>query len=117
MIKKTFLIFLALSVFGMASAQEQSYVHKSSDGYEWPTDPAVLEKLDQWQDLKFGVLMHWGLYSVPGIVESWNLCNEDWVHRPEGTTYEGYKQWYWGLAKEFNPVDFDPAQWAQVFRM
>lgn len=46
MIKKTFLIFLALSVFGMASAQEQSYVHKSSDGYEWPTDPAVLEKLD-----------------------------------------------------------------------
>ena len=83
--------------------------------YEWPKDPAVLEKLDRWQDLKFGVLMHWGLYSVPGIVESWNLCNEDWIVRPEGSTYEGYKQWYWGLAKEFNPVDFNPAQWADVF--
>ena len=89
---------------------------RAQEGYEWPADPAVLEKLDTWQDLKFGVLMHWGLYSVPGIVESWNLCDEDWIHRPEGTTYEGYKQWYWGLCKEFNPVDFDPAQWADVFR-
>ena len=97
------------------SAQDSS-VHAFSDGYQWPDDPAVLEKLDRWQDLKFGVLMHWGLYSVPGIVESWNLCNEDWIVRPEGSTYEGYKQWYWGLSEEFNPVDFNPEQWASVFR-
>ena len=84
------------------------------DGYEWPSDPLVLQKLDAWQDLKFGVLIHWGLYSIPGIVESWNLCNEDWVVRPEGSRYEDYKQWYWGLADEFNPVDFDPEQWARV---
>ena len=89
---------------------------RAQEKYVWPQDPAVLEKLDRWQDLKFGVLMHWGLYSVPGIVESWNLCNEDWVVRPQGSTYEGYKQWYWGLAKEFDPVDFDPSQWASVFR-
>ena len=88
----------------------------TNDNYIWPEDPAVLEKLDRWQDLKFGVLMHWGLYSVPGIVESWNLCNEDWIVRPEGSTYEGYKQWYWGLSREFNPVRFNPEQWAQVFR-
>ena len=106
---------LAISLPLAAQAQE-SAVHQPSDGYQWPADPAVLEKLDRWQDLKFGVLMHWGLYSVPGIVESWNICNEDWIVRPEGSTYEGYKQWYWGLAQVFNPVDFDPAQWADVFR-
>ena len=98
-----------------AVAQEHGDIQRQADGYEWPTDPAVLAKLDAWQDLKFGVLMHWGLYSVPGIVESWNICNEDWIRRPEGSTYEGYKQWYWGLSKEFNPVDFNPAQWAEVF--
>lgn len=88
----------------------------TTDGYVWPTDSAVLEKLDRWQDLKFGVLLHWGLYSLPGIVESWPLCNEDWVVRPEGSVYEAYKQWYWGLASEFNPIGFNPEQWAQVFR-
>ena len=115
--RKGLLTILAVLVAlpGSLNAQD-SYVHPSSDGYEWPADPAVLEKLDRWQDLKFGVLMHWGIYSVPGIVESWSICNEDWITRPEGSTYEGYKQWYWGLAKQFNPVDFNPAQWAAVFR-
>ena len=31
----------------------------------------------QWQDLKLGLLMHWGTYSQWGIVESWSLCSED----------------------------------------
>ncbi len=117
MIKRITLLALAIGLsFAAAAQEENSFVHEQSDGYQWPTDPAVLEKLDQWQDLKFGVLMHWGLYSVPGIVESWNICNEDWIVRPKGTTYEGYKQWYWGLSKEFNPVDFNPEQWARVFK-
>ena len=67
---------LTTSLFAAAAIFAQTHaIHEQSDGYVWPDDPAVLEKLDQWQDLKFGVLMHWGLYSVPGIVESWNLCN------------------------------------------
>mgnify|MGYP002624072141 CR=1 FL=1 len=109
----TFLAALCLAA--TAAWPQDSFVHKPSDGYQWPDDPQVRESLARWQDLKFGVLIHWGLYSVPGVVESWNLCNEDWIVRPEGSTYEGYKQWYWGLAKEFNPQRFDPSQWASVF--
>ena len=112
--KKIFLAAAAMTA-ALSLAAQNSFVHEQSDGYQWPDDPEVLEKLDAWQDLKFGVLMHWGLYSVPGIVESWNICNEDWIVRPAGSTYEGYKQWYWGLSEEFNPVDFNPAQWADVF--
>ena len=112
---KRIALLLISAAFALPAIAQNSFVHKTSDGYEWPTDPAVLEKLDTWQDLKFGVLMHWGLYSVPGIVESWSICNEDWITRPEGSTYEGYKQWYWGLSKEFNPTDFNPEQWADVF--
>ena len=90
-----------------------SYVHEQSDGYEWPTDKTVLAKLDKWQDQKFGVLFHWGLYSVPGICESWSLCCEDWINRPMDS-YAEYKKWYWGFSETFNPTKFDPDQWADV---
>ena len=116
-IRRIIFPLLAACASFTAFAQE-GYVHKQSDSYEWPTDKAVLEKLDKWQDLKFGVLLTWGIYSVPGIVESWALCSEDhsWNRRPEGSSYDEYKKWYWGLSKEFNPVDFNPDQWAKAFK-
>ena len=95
--------------------QAQNGVHQQSTIYEWPKDQAVRTKLDKWQDQKFGMLIHWGLYAVPGIIESWELCNESWIERPDSTVaYEDYKKWYWGLKKDFNPVKFNPDQWAKA---
>lgn len=98
--------------------QVQGFVHEQSDGYEWPTDKEVLNKLDKWQDLKFGVLFHWGLYSVPGIVESWSICSEDedWISRRTDLTYDQYKKWYFGLKDSLNPTEFDPNKWADVMQ-
>ena len=113
--RKVFIALCALLAGSLALAQDRGDIVKQADGYEWPTDPAVLQKLDQWQDLKFGVLMHWGVYATQGMVESWAICNEEWIRRPEGSVYEDYKKWYWDLSKEFNPVKFNPDQWADVF--
>ena len=67
----------AVLTMNVNAQQVQGFVHERSTDYEWPTDQKVLDKLDKWQDQKFGVLFHWGLYSVPGIVESWSICSED----------------------------------------
>lgn len=86
--------------------------------YVYPTDSLVLNKLSKWQDLKFGVIFHWGLYSVPGIVESWSICSEDvdWIRREGNMPYDEYKQWYFSLKENFNPVNFNPEQWAEVMQ-
>ncbi|UZR97497.1 alpha-L-fucosidase [Chondrinema litorale] len=111
--RKFLIIYLlALTIFPGVSMAQLDNVHQRSTKYDWPKDPKVLEKLDEWQDLKFGVLIHWGLYAVPGIIESWELCSEDWLNRPDSMTYQQYKDWYWGLKDEFNPVNFNPEQWA-----
>lgn len=77
------------------------------------TDPLVLQKLEQWQDLKFGLLMHWGAYSQWGIVESWSICAEDegWCRR-KNDNYEAYKKEYENLQNTFNPEKFNPGKWA-----
>ena len=111
---KRLLFVLCTALLPVFLYAQEDYIAAMDDGYVWPEDEAVLESLEKWQDMKFGVLFHWGLYSIPGIVESWNLCNEDWVVRPEGSVYEDYKKWYWGLSESFNPVAFDPDQWADV---
>lgn len=96
-------------------AQAQNTLHPTSSEYQYPTDPKVMEKLEHWRDQKFGILIHWGIYAVPGIVESWSIVNEDWINRKDTTqSYEDYKKWYWGLKEEFNPTGFDPSQWADA---
>lgn len=107
-----------ISAFTYIARAQQGFVHGRSSSYEWPTEENILQKLDKWQDMKFGVLLHWGLYSVPGIVESWSICSEDeeWIPRDTTMEYNAYKQWYWGLKDKFNPVQFDPAQWAKAIK-
>jgi alpha-L-fucosidase len=81
-------------------------------------DPAIRQRITEWQDLKFGLLMHWGTYSQWGIVESWSICPEDlsWATGARKTgiadNYTGYVKKYEALKNTFNPVLFNPAQWA-----
>lgn len=100
---------------------DQGFVHPASTEYVAPDDPLVLEALDNWQDQKFGIMFHWGVYSVPGISESWPLCGEEkFAARREkilpGATYQEFKDWYWGLSEQLNPVDFDPEAWATMMK-
>ena len=67
---KLVIFFLTLSVsqvFGQH--EEQSYTPDPS--------PVIQKRIGEWQDIKFGLLMHWGPYSQWGIVESWSICPED----------------------------------------
>jgi len=108
--KKLILFSLACSMAVLSVAQ-----HDSKSNYYPPTDPLVQQKLDQWQDLKFGLLMHWGPYSQWGIVESWSICSEDegWCRR-NMDNYTDYKVKYENLQTTFNPTKFDPQKWAKA---
>ncbi len=86
------------------------------DVYFKPADTLVRAKIAQWQDYKFGLLMHWGTYSQWGVVESWSICPEDegWTQRrgPYSKSYYDYVHAYEHLQTTFNPTHFDPAKWA-----
>lgn len=110
-------ILLAVAALLLSTATwAQGDVYERSNDYEWPSDQKVVEKLKEWQDLKFGVLFHWGIYAVPGIVESWSICDEGWITRDTTMTYQQYKDWYWGMSDKLNPTDFNPEQWADVMQ-
>ncbi|HEY4150473.1 MAG TPA: alpha-L-fucosidase [Chitinophagaceae bacterium] len=110
--KQTCLLITLILILTKAGAQQHNY----SDTYIPPSDPLVQQKLAHWQDMKFGLLMHWGTYSQWGIVESWSICPEDegWTQRrgPYSANYHDYVTAYENLQTTFNPTKFDPAKWA-----
>lgn len=66
--------------------------------------PENLAARESFQDAKFGVFIHWGVYSVLGRGE--------WVMNNEKITVEAYEP----LAEQFNPTEFDADEWCRLFK-
>lgn len=71
-----------------------------------PTQEAVsaerLAAREAYQDARFGMFIHWGVYSLLGDGE-WVMQNRD-IHVPE----------YEWLASTFNPAKFDAREWVSL---
>jgi alpha-L-fucosidase len=65
-------------------------------------------KLDWFLDAKFGMFIHWGLYSGPGRGE--------WVMENEGIPPEKYRQYAYPESGEayFDAASYRPEAWAQL---
>lgn len=61
-----------------------------------------LKARSEFQDAKFGLFIHWGLYSIIGRGE--------WVLNNDKIKMKNYEK----LAGFFNPVEFDPAAWVRM---
>lgn len=59
---------------------------------------------DSFRQARFGVFIHWGVYSALGRGE--------WAMNNEGITIEKYN----GVAQRFNPVKYDPDEWVRLFK-
>ena len=110
--KKIFFLFVLTVLLSFRPAMTQDH---DNAAYIPPDDPLVQKNLEEWQDLKFGFMMHWGPYSQWGIVESWSICSEDvpWCRR-NAEDYTEYKKAYEMLKTTFNPGLFDPESWARA---
>ncbi len=64
--------------------------------------PENLKAREWFQDAKFGLFIHWGVYSILGDGE-WVMNNQ----RIDKTTYQK-------LPAFFNPIDFNPKEWVAM---
>ncbi len=72
-----------------------------------PTAPARMaprfgDARDWWFEKRFGMFVHWGLYAIHGFHEQ-----EQWRRRVP-------REEYGRLAREWNPVKFDPDAWLDL---
>jgi alpha-L-fucosidase len=76
----------------------------------------------QWyQDAKFGIFIHWGVYSVPAFGNEWYSRNMYQEGSPEHAhhlaTYGDHREFgYKDFIPSFTMDRFDPDEWAALFR-
>ena len=87
---------------------------------EWDS-LAEFQVPDWFRNAKFGIFIHWGLYSIPAHGNEWYSRN---MYIKGGEEWEYHRKVY-GDQKDFGYKDFiplfkaekfDPAQWAQIIK-
>jgi alpha-L-fucosidase len=69
---------------------------------QYQPTPENLEARRWFQDAKFGLFVHWGVYSVLG--------DGEWVMNNKKIPISEYEN----LTAQFNPTEFDPAEWVAL---
>ena len=72
-------------------------------------EPIVAEanRLDWWREARFGMFLHWGLYSVPAGQWGESKGHAEWILTTAQIPVDTYEQ----FVPQFNPVDFDAEAW------
>jgi alpha-L-fucosidase len=107
MIKKTVFIAITLLFSGMLSTT--SLVAQQPDEYTAYLN-ASEEVMQRWDDLTFGLFMHWDMSSLLGVEISWAKQSRVDVEG-EGDIPDTI---YNNLYKSFNPAEFDAKQFVKV---
>ncbi len=76
-------------------------------------DHTFPERMQWFADAKFGMFIHWGLYSIPAGVNWKNPADKGHAEWYVETTHMPMSQ-YEKFADQFNPVKFDAEKWAQI---
>ncbi|HCU44458.1 MAG TPA: alpha-L-fucosidase, partial [Sphingobacterium sp.] len=85
-------LFLALSSYNVFAQETKN---KNED----------VKKMEWFEDAKLGIFIHWGIYSVKGISESWAFFNNYISH-------ENYMKQLAG----FTANQYQPEEWAKLIQ-
>jgi alpha-L-fucosidase len=104
----TILLLISMTISTMScrpkSAPLTDFTKESKESYE--------ARMKWWHDARFGMFIHWGVYSVPAGKYNGQEVKGigEWIMNTAKIPVKEYEK----FAKEFNPVRFDAAEWVRI---
>ncbi len=101
-------------MFNRAKQRDQQAIDEAINGWWSQSMKTSDQRLAWWRDARFGMFVHWGVYSLPGgewkgkVVNGYaeHLMRKEKIFRAE----------YLELAHRFNPVEFNADEWIRAAR-
>lgn len=94
-------IFMMATII-KCSEQQVDYLNEN------PMDKA--NRMQWWNEARFGMFIHWGLYAIPAGEWNGETNHAEWIRTTAQIPIETYDQ----FVEQFNPVDYDPVAWVKM---
>ncbi|MEP5341816.1 MAG: alpha-L-fucosidase [Algibacter sp.] len=107
--KKITLVFLFLIAMINLSCKKTKIENKQNENLNKISDK---DRMEWWQEARFGMFIHWGIYSVPaGFYKGEAQTNSaEWIMNKGKIPIVEYEK----FADEFNPVDFNAKEFVSL---
>ncbi|HEY1921163.1 MAG TPA: alpha-L-fucosidase, partial [Tepidisphaeraceae bacterium] len=104
------LILAGLTCAGFASGQTQPSTQPLLQRDETPQQHDA--RMQWWREARFGMFIHWGVYSVPaGVYKDKDVPGiGEWIMNRAKIPVADYAQY----TDQFNPTGFDAEHWVQI---
>jgi alpha-L-fucosidase len=109
-------VLLTAMICGTGRAAHPPVTKTGQAESAWPykdeTPAQRAERMGWWRAARFGMFIHWGVYSVPAGTYNGKQVRGigEWIMSHGKIPVDEYKN----FAKEFNPVNYDPEAWVKL---
>ena len=92
-----FTILLLLTTFGLQLSGQEALSEKDA-------------RMAWWREARFGMFIHWGLYSIPAGEWKGDTGHAEWIRTTARIPLEEYDK----FVQQFNPVKFNAEEWVKA---
>ena len=101
---------LIIAVFLGGTSMMQANSLQSTRTYINESKAQKGARLEWWQEARFGMFIHWGLYAIPAGQWKGKTGYAEWIMTQAQIPVEEYEK----FCSQFNPVKFDASQWVRM---
>jgi alpha-L-fucosidase len=96
-------LFLAFTIVAQPlQPQQKDYLRESNAQYE--------ARMKWWSEARFGMFIHWGLYSIPAGEWKGSTNHAEWIRTTAQIPITEYEK----FVGQFNPVQFNATEWVRM---
>jgi alpha-L-fucosidase len=104
--KRTSCIFLLILVI----LAQKSFGQQSNTNFLSETKAQKEQRMKWWKDARFGLFIHWGLYSLPAGEWKGETNHAEWIRTTAHIPVSEYEK----FVQQFNPVKFNAEEWVKL---
>ena len=99
------LLLIVLFIFNLSSVSQQAKTKFLSE-----TKAQKKQRMKWWEDARFGLFIHWGLYSVPAGEWKGDTTHAEWIRTTAQIPIKEYEK----FVQQFDPEKFNAEEWVKL---